>query len=94
MTLWFAFALMTAAAIFAVLWPLGRRSAAPGGSDMAVYRATYNFTSTDPKTKAPATETGNWVIGYKTVDGGWKMAWSVVSDTPAAAPKAAAPPAK
>ena len=27
MSLWFAFALMTAAAIFAVLWPLGRRSA-------------------------------------------------------------------
>ena len=24
MTLWFVFALMTAAAIFAVLWPLGR----------------------------------------------------------------------
>jgi cytochrome c-type biogenesis protein CcmH len=38
MTLWFVFALMTAAAIFAVLWPLGRRSAAPGGSDLAVYR--------------------------------------------------------
>lgn len=38
MTLWFVFALMTAAAIFAVLWPLGRRSAAPGGSDIAVYR--------------------------------------------------------
>lgn len=32
------FALMTAAAIFAVLWPLGRRSAAEGGSDLAVYR--------------------------------------------------------
>jgi cytochrome c-type biogenesis protein CcmH len=38
MTLWFAFALMTAAAIFAVLWPLGRRGATPGGSDLAVYR--------------------------------------------------------
>lgn len=38
MTLWLVFALMTAAAIFAVLWPLGRRSAAPGGSDIAVYR--------------------------------------------------------
>ncbi|MDO8876158.1 MAG: c-type cytochrome biogenesis protein CcmI, partial [Pseudolabrys sp.] len=38
MTLWLAFALMTAAAIFAVLWPLGRRQAAPGGSDIAVYR--------------------------------------------------------
>jgi cytochrome c-type biogenesis protein CcmH len=39
MTLWFAMALMTAAAIFAVLWPLGRRrAAAPSGSDIAVYR--------------------------------------------------------
>ncbi|RDV02409.1 c-type cytochrome biogenesis protein CcmI [Undibacter mobilis] len=38
MSLWFVFALMTAAAIFAVLWPLGRRTATPGGSDQAVYR--------------------------------------------------------
>ena len=38
MSLWFVFALMTAAAIFAVLWPLGRRPAAKGGSDLAVYR--------------------------------------------------------
>jgi len=38
MTLWLIFALMTAAAIFAVLWPLGRREAASGGSDIAVYQ--------------------------------------------------------
>lgn len=39
MTLWFLFALMTAAAVFAVLWPLGRSAAARhGGSDVAVYR--------------------------------------------------------
>jgi cytochrome c-type biogenesis protein CcmH len=39
MTLWFIFALMTAAAIFAVLWPLGRKPrAAAGGSDLVVYR--------------------------------------------------------
>ncbi len=39
MTLWFVFALMTAAAIFAVLWPLSRRgSAVRSGSDLAVYR--------------------------------------------------------
>ncbi|AXK80794.1 c-type cytochrome biogenesis protein CcmI [Pseudolabrys taiwanensis] len=38
MTLWLAFALMTAAAIFAVLWPLSRRVEARGGSDLAVYR--------------------------------------------------------
>jgi cytochrome c-type biogenesis protein CcmH len=38
MTLWLVFALMTAAAIFAVLWPLGRAGAVSGGSDIAVYR--------------------------------------------------------
>jgi cytochrome c-type biogenesis protein CcmH len=39
MTLWFVFALMTAAATFAVLWPLSRRgSALVSGSDVAVYR--------------------------------------------------------
>lgn len=38
MTLWLIFALMTAAAIFAVLWPLGRREVASGGSDIAVYQ--------------------------------------------------------
>lgn len=39
MTLWFAMALMTAGAVFAVLWPLSRRrAAAPSGSDLAVYR--------------------------------------------------------
>jgi cytochrome c-type biogenesis protein CcmH len=38
MTLWLVFALMTAAAIFAVLWPLSRRDVPQGGSDLAVYR--------------------------------------------------------
>jgi cytochrome c-type biogenesis protein CcmH len=39
MTLWFVFALMTVAAIFAVLWPLGRSaSASAGGSEAVVYR--------------------------------------------------------
>ena len=39
MTLWFVFALMTVAAIFAVLWPLSRGASAPaGGSEAAVYR--------------------------------------------------------
>jgi cytochrome c-type biogenesis protein CcmH len=38
MVLWLVFALMTAAAIFAVLWPLSRRDGARGGSDIAVYR--------------------------------------------------------
>jgi cytochrome c-type biogenesis protein CcmH len=39
MTLWFVFALMTVAAIFAVLWPLRHRDRPPsGGSEAAVYR--------------------------------------------------------
>ncbi|MBR1274714.1 c-type cytochrome biogenesis protein CcmI [Bradyrhizobium sp. AUGA SZCCT0283] len=39
MTLWFVFALMTVAAIFAVLWPLSRGSSAlAGGSEAAVYK--------------------------------------------------------
>ncbi len=38
MTLWFVLALMTAAASFAVLWPLGRRTPLRAGSDVAVYR--------------------------------------------------------
>jgi cytochrome c-type biogenesis protein CcmH len=38
MLLWLAFALMTAAAIFAVLWPLSRRGEMRGGSELAVYR--------------------------------------------------------
>ena len=39
MTLWFVFALMTVAAIFAVLWPLGRGGGAPNdGSEATVYK--------------------------------------------------------
>jgi cytochrome c-type biogenesis protein CcmH len=39
MTLWFVFALMTVAAIFAVLWPLsGGAAAQAGGSEAVVYR--------------------------------------------------------
>jgi cytochrome c-type biogenesis protein CcmH len=39
MTLWFALAVMTAAAVFAVLWPLSRRrEPAPAGNDVRVYR--------------------------------------------------------
>jgi cytochrome c-type biogenesis protein CcmH len=39
MTLWVLFAVMTAAAIFTVLWPLGRGGAARrSGSDLEVYR--------------------------------------------------------
>lgn len=39
MTLWFVFALMTVAAIFAVLWPLSRSAPpAAGGNEAAVYK--------------------------------------------------------
>ncbi len=39
MNLWFVFALMTAAAIFAVLWPLGRHGRPQsGGSETSVYK--------------------------------------------------------
>lgn len=39
MSLWFVFALMTAAAVFAVLWPLGRKAAPdPGGAETLVYK--------------------------------------------------------
>ena len=39
MTLWFVFALMTAAAIFAVLWPLGRRGRSQNdASEATVYK--------------------------------------------------------
>jgi ketosteroid isomerase-like protein len=55
--------------------------------DMAIYRATYAYGFTDPKTRKPMTEVGNWIVGYKQQpDGTMKLAWSVVSDTPAVAP--------
>ena len=56
--------------------------------DMAVYRATYAYTFTDPASKKPTTEHGNWLLGYKAQpDGSLKLAWSVVSDTGPAAAK-------
>jgi cytochrome c-type biogenesis protein CcmH len=38
MTLWLVMALMTAAALFAVLWPLAHATGVQSGSDLAVYR--------------------------------------------------------
>ncbi len=39
MSLWFLLALMTAVAVFAVLWPLGRNApSSPGGRESAVYK--------------------------------------------------------
>jgi cytochrome c-type biogenesis protein CcmH len=42
MTLMLLFALMTTAAILAVLWPLSRRNTKAGGSELAVYRDQLN----------------------------------------------------
>lgn len=53
--------------------------------DIAVVRATYALTTTDPATKEPATEHGNWVLGFKKEGDSWKTNWSVVSNTPAPA---------
>jgi len=62
--------------------------------DRALWRATYAYTFTDPKTKQPTTENGNWLIGWrKQEDGSWKAAWGVVSDTSPATPAAPRPPA-
>jgi ketosteroid isomerase-like protein len=53
--------------------------------DMATWRATYRYTYTDPATKQPRVELGNYVIGFmRQPDGKMKAAWSVVSDTPSA----------
>jgi len=58
--------------------------------DLAVWRAKYSYTYTDPATKQPKTEVGNWIVGWKRDgDGKLKEAWGVVSDTPSAP---AAPP--
>ena len=56
--------------------------------DMAVFRSDYVVTGTSAKAKGPIKETGNFVAGYKKVDGVWKLAWSVVSDTAPPAPAA------
>lgn len=51
--------------------------------EMAVYRSTYVFTSTNAKTKQPMTENGNYLVGWKKQpDGSWKIEWDIVSNTP------------
>lgn len=53
--------------------------------DMATWRCTYHYTYTDPATKQPRVELGNYIIGFKRQpDGKMKATWSVVSDTPPA----------
>ncbi len=52
--------------------------------DMAVYRATYAATSSDPKTRKAVSEHGNLLIGYRLkADGTPAVAWDSFSDTPA-----------
>lgn len=53
-------------------------------ADMAVYRAIYRYTYTDPSTKRPTTELGNWVaIFRRQPDGTMKLARDVIVDLPA-----------
>ena len=68
----------------------------PASGDMAVYHSTYVANFTDPQTKKPGTDTGNYLAGYKLqADGSWKQTWSVVANAaPAPAAAAVAPPAK
>jgi ketosteroid isomerase-like protein len=67
----------------------GRRGVAASG-DLAVYRSTYTYIFTKPGTQEATTETGNFLLGYKKqADGKLKLAWTMLSDTPAAAPAAA-----
>ena len=77
MTLWFVFALMTVAAIFAVLWPLSR-SAAPsaGGNEATVYQDQLAEIDRDvaggmigaPEAEAARVEIGRRLLAA--VDGG------------------------
>jgi ketosteroid isomerase-like protein len=49
--------------------------------DLAVYHATYRFTFTNPATKQPATEVGNWVAVFKRQpDGAMKMSKDIIAD--------------
>jgi cytochrome c-type biogenesis protein CcmH len=50
MVLWLFFALMTAAAIFAVLWPLSRSARRSEGSDLEVYRDQLDEVARDRAT--------------------------------------------
>lgn len=53
--------------------------------DMAVYRAVYRFTFTNPATGQPAVETGNWVAVFnRQADGSMKLSKDMVLDLPPA----------
>src|SRR6266702_4281033 len=88
MTLWFVFALMTVAAIFAVLWPLGRGARAESqdtenqGSEVAVYKDQLTEIERDLATgliAAPEAEAARVEIGRRLL--------AAASSGPALAPK-------
>ncbi len=50
-----------------------------------MYHATYCFAFTNPETKQPFVESGNWVAVFnRQPDGSMKMIKDIVADTPAA----------
>jgi ketosteroid isomerase-like protein len=60
--------------------------------DLAVQTGSWDFTGTNPATKAVEHQTGHWVAGWrKDKDGGWKLA--AVSAAPSFVAPAAAPAA-
>ena len=60
--------------------------------DMAVYRAIYRYTYTDPATRRPTTETGNWVAVFQRQgDGTMKLTRDVIVNLPAPTSQASAP---
>jgi uncharacterized protein (TIGR02246 family) len=62
------------------------------GGDLAYSQGTYTITTTDPKTKKPATEKGKYLTIYrKQADGSWKAIEDMINaDAPAAPAKARA----
>jgi ketosteroid isomerase-like protein len=49
--------------------------------ELAVYHSTYVYNFTNPKTKGPVTEHGNYLAGYqRQPNGSWRIEWSVLSD--------------
>ena len=51
--------------------------------DMATYHATYRFSFTDPETRKPFVEVGNWVAIFKRPpDGVMRLSTDIVADMP------------
>lgn len=51
--------------------------------DLAIYHATYRFSFTNPATKQPFVEVGNWVAIFKRQpDGVMRLSTDIVSNTP------------